>query len=120
MNLYDVTSVEAPTLPDTRQLSTWLYNGRAVSVSTTVNCIVFLCMALSGSEIFHELLIGIVVVSFVCASWANIGLGAKIGWDRGGLPVVILVTFIAAVLYFWVALLICGCIYICAGLAFSN
>ena len=57
-------------------------------------------------------------MALVGASWANIGLGPKIGWDRGGLPVVILVTLIAAVLYFWVALLICGCIYICAGLAF--
>ncbi len=102
MNLYDVTSVEVPTLPDTRQLSTWLYNRRAVSVSTTVNCIVFLCMALSGSEIFHELLIGILVVSFVCASWANIGLGPKIGWDRGGLPVVLIVIPLATFFYAFV------------------
>ena len=102
MNLYDVTSVEAPTLPDTRQLSTWLYNGRAVSVSTTVNGIVFLFMALSGSENLIEFVICIVVVSFVCASWANIGLGPKIGWDRGGLPVVLIVIPLATFFYAFV------------------
>ncbi len=120
MNPYDVTSVEAPLLPDTRQLSTWLYNGRAITVSTTVNGVVFLLMALSGSGNLPEFLIGIVVVSFVCASWANIGLGPKIGWDRGGLPVVLVVISAATLFYSLSALVIGGCIYTCVGLALSN
>ena len=107
-------------LTGTRHLSTWYYNGIALSAVLIVNFIVCSCLAFRGSELSETVLICFGALALVGASWANVGLGPEIGWDRGGLPVVIVVTFIAAVLYSWVALLICGCIYICAGLAFSN
>ena len=103
----------------TRHLSTWICNGIALLTSTIVNCIVFLCMALSGSEDAQEILIGVIAVSFVCASWANLGLGPKIGWDRGGLPVVLIVVSAATVFYSLVAVMAGVCLCICIGFGIS-
>ena len=107
------------TKPAMRELSTWLYNGIALSVSTILNCIVFLWMALSGSESVQEILLGVGLVSFVCASWANIGLGPNIGWDRGGLPVVLIVISAATVFYSLVAVVAGVCLCICVGFGIS-
>ncbi len=105
---------------DVRELSTWYYNGIAFSSILFLSLIVCLCLAISGPELSSTVLICFGVMAFFGASWANVGLGPKIGWDRGGLPVVLVVISAATVLYSLGALVIGGCIYICVGLALSN
>ena len=101
---------------DMRKLSTWYFNGIALSAILLTSLIVCICLAFSGSELSTTVLICFVVMSFLGASWANVGLGPKIGWDRGGLPVVLVVISAATVFYSLCALVIGGCIYICVGL----
>ena len=106
--------------PAPKQVSTWYYNGIAMSAFLVVSLIASFLLVISGTELSATVLSCFLVMAFIGASWANVGLGPKIGWDRGGLPIVLLVTSVATVFYTLVALLIGGCIYIGVGLALPN
>jgi hypothetical protein len=62
-------------------------------------------LVISGAELSATVLICFLMTAFIGASWANVGLGPKIGWDRGGLPVVMISISIATVFYVMVALI---------------
>ncbi len=50
-------------------------------------------------------------ISAIASAWANIQLGPRIGWSQGGLPIVIIVFFVALVVYFLTALVMGGTVY---------
>ena len=54
------------------------------------------------------LLLILTAISAIASAWANVQLGPRIGWNRGGLPVVIFVFFLALVVYFLTALALGG------------
>ena len=105
---------------DSQQLSTWYFNGIAISAFLIVSLAGCFLMFICGTELSPTVLSRFVMMAFICASWANVGLGQKIGWDRGGLPVVLIAASIATFIYSVLVLLVCGCIYIVTGIAFSN
>lgn len=52
----------------------------------------------------------LLTVAAIASAWANIQIGPRIGWNRGGLPVVILVFFVALIVYVLTALVISGAV----------
>ena len=105
---------------DSKQLSTWYYNGIAMSAVLVVSLIASFLLVVSGTELSATVLSCLLMTAFIGASWANVGLGQKIGWDRGGLPVVMIVISIATIFYACVALLICLCIIAGSGLSLRD
>ena len=91
--------------------STWLRNFKAMVVVTTAYVLFCLPFALSGSAMPEALFVILFAIASVASAWANIPLGQHIGWTRGGLPVVVLVFFIALAGFCLTSLMIGSTLY---------
>ncbi len=99
----DVDKRETPPTPTPL---TWVRNFKAIVVVTIAYTLLCLPFVLSQSAIPEALLVILFTMASVASAWANIPLGRHIGWTRGGLPVVLLVFFIALAGFCWTALTI--------------
>ena len=53
----------------------------------------------------------LLVVAFGCSAWSDFQLGLRIGWGRGGLPVVFILIFGWTVVYVLASLVGAGVVY---------
>ncbi|TWU59955.1 hypothetical protein Poly51_02280 [Rubripirellula tenax] len=85
--------------------STRLRNFKCLAVITSAYSLVTVLFALTRSTMPEPFfLLALLVVSALASAWANFPLGPRIGWARGGLPVVMIVFFAALVAYCLIAL----------------
>ena len=100
-----------PTLESPKPVSTWVRNFiclLGISAAYSIACAMFAIARVAMPEL---LFVGLLVCSSIAAAWANFQLGPRIGWDRGGLPVVFVVIFMALTAYCSTSLVIGGTIY---------
>lgn len=91
--------------------STWLRNFKAlavVAISYSLLCALF---AVARAAMPEALFVVLLVFASVASAWANVPLGPQIGWDRGGLPVVLVLFFVALTAYCFAGLLAGGILY---------
>lgn len=101
--------VPEPNLP--RSISTWVYNFWClvgVATAYSIACAVFAMKRVAMPE---ALLAVLIPVAAIASAWANIRLGPRIGWERGGFPVMLIVFFTAVVAYCSISLTLGGCLY---------
>lgn len=113
-NPYSPTSIQhdKPSTPlVTAPQSTWIRNGKALVVVVSFYTLLLALSAAARIGLYLELVVLLFVASFIGATWANFQLGPKIGWDRGGIPVVILLVFVAAVAYAFLSIYAGGIVY---------
>jgi len=81
----------------------------AITTAYSVACSLFAFgdTALPEAVFFWALLIG----SAGASAWANLPLGAQLGWARGGLPVVMVLFFAALIAYCVIALVVGSALY---------
>lgn len=86
--------------------STWLRNFKAlavVAVGYSLLCVPFALARVAVPEVLFPVLL---VLASIASAWANVPIGPRIGWDRGGLPVVLILFFVAVTGYCLAALLV--------------
>lgn len=105
------TDSVAPDSQLTQSVSTWVYNFRCLAGVTITYSIACAGFAMTRVAMPEVLLLGLVAVAAIASAWANIRLGPRIGWDRGGLPVVLVVFMMAFVAYCSTSLILGGMLY---------
>lgn len=105
------TSPNDTTTPPVEPPSTWLRNLKAIAIVSTVYSILCATFALTRSAMPETLQLILIALSGTASAWANIQLGPRIGWNQGGLEVVMIVFFVAMAVYFLTALVIGGTVY---------
>jgi hypothetical protein len=88
--------------------STWLRNFKALAVVVVCYSLICVLFALARVAMPEVLFPALLVLAFVASAWANVPLGPQIGWDRGGLPIVFVLFFLAVTGYCVSALLAGG------------
>jgi len=92
--------------------STWLRNLKSVAAVTVAYSLASVLFAVVRAPMPEPLsFLALFTVSASASAWANIPLGAQVGWARGGLPVVMIVCFGALVAHCLVALAVGEMLY---------
>ncbi len=113
-NPYAPTHVDdsvGPTFESQKPVSAWVRNLKCllgISGGYSIACAMF---AIAHIAMPALLFVFLIVFSAIAAAWANLQLGPRIGWDRGGLPVVFVVFFMALTAYCSTSLVLGGTIY---------
>jgi len=91
--------------------STWRRNRAALGVVVALYSIVCGSFAIARSAIPEGLFVLLISASGVASLWANVPLGPRLGWSRGGFPVVVIAVFFAMTVYMLTALVVGGTAY---------
>jgi hypothetical protein len=100
------------TVPAHSAASTLLRNLIALLVVTTAYSFACMVFAFSHTAMPEAVFFWVLLAAATGASaWANLPLGAQMGWARGGLPVTMVLFFAALMTYGLIALVVGGALY---------
>ncbi len=74
-------------------------------------CLIAAMFVASRRSLPPPIVYPLLIAAFCVSTWANFQLGPRIGWRRGGLPVVFILIFGWAVVYVIVSLTGAGVVY---------
>jgi len=92
--------------------SGWVRNLTSLVACIAIYTILAMSFAIGRTAIPETALFALLAFAAITAGWANLPLGPKIGWDRGGLPVVFVAFFAALTIYCSTAMVVGG--YFCS------
>ena len=106
----ELTHRERDSTPEPPE-SVWVRNLKAMVAVVTAYSMLCAVYAILGRAMPESIVVVLLVVGSIASAWANLTLGPRIGWDRGGLPVAFVVFFLALTAYLGCALVAGGMLY---------
>ena len=91
--------------------SIWLRNVKALVAVVVIYTMICAFFAISRRAMPELLFVLLIVLGSLGSAWANVPLGSRIGWNQGGLPVVIVIFFLALTAYSVAGLIAGGTLY---------